>query len=429
MRVGFLAESHASRPHPAADRSEWRAGWPILLGAMLSMGAGIGLFGNVSGFFVKPLAAEFGWSRGQISMVSMAMLGTALTMPLVGFLVDRYGPRLFILLGAMLFTCAYAALSAMPGEIWVYYAIVAFIGLAAGPATAPLVVTRPLVNAFSASRGLALALGMSGAVAVSAVVMPTLQHLIAHYGWRAGYAAMAPLSLGLGLAAFFLLRGATPRARAVNASLAHPPPEAAGHTLQEALVDTRFWLLSVSMVCISMVTAAFSSQLQPMLSDLGVPGGTAALLGALFSSAVMVGRLGAGVLLDRLWPPLVGAVALSGPILGLPLFLVADPSLAILGLGAVLVGLSTGAEVDLLAFFVARYFGLGQFGSIFGVVALFFGLAIGVGGVSAGVLFDRTGDYRLVLALGAALAAVSVASFFAAGLAIGRPPRTAPINS
>ncbi len=409
----------------AGKLREWRAGWPTLLGAMLSMGAGISLFGNVNGFFVKPLATEFGWSRGQISLASMAVLGTALAMPAVGVLVDRHGPRLFILLGAMLFAAAYTALSVMPGEIWAYYAIVLFIGLAAGPATAPLVVTRPLVSAFSEARGLALALGMSGAVAISTVVLPTLQSVIAHFGWRAGYAAMAPLTLTLGLSAFFLLRGASPASQPSRG----PAPDQAGHTLREAFCDTRFWLLAVSMICISMVGGAFSSQFQPLLSDLRVPGATAALLGAWYAASVIVGRLGAGLLLDRLWPPAVGAVALSGPILGMPLFLAADPSMAVVMVGAALVGLSTGAEADMMAFFAARYFGLNRFGAIFGVLGLFFGLSVAIGSIAAGFLFDAAGDYRLVLILGAILAAVGAASLLASGLVKGRPAPAAPILS
>jgi hypothetical protein len=166
----------------------------------------------------------------------------------------------------------------------------AFIGLAAGPATAPLVVTRPLVMAFSASRGLALALGMGGAVAISTVALPSLQDVIAHFGWRAGYPAMAPVTLLFGPAAFFLLQGTTPTPASDSRGAS---PDLAGHTLREALGDSRFWLLSVSMICISAASGAVSGQFQPLLSDLGVPGRTAALLGAWFAPSVIVGRLGA----------------------------------------------------------------------------------------------------------------------------------------
>jgi MFS family permease len=107
----------------------------------------------------------------------------------------------------------------------------------------------------------------------------------------------------------------------------------------------------------------------------------------------------------------------------MPLFLLADPSLPVLAAGAALVGLSTGAEADMLAFFAARYFGLRRFGAIFGTLGLFFGLSVAVGGVSAGFLFDRAGDYRLMLMLGAAMAGISGLALLASGLAKGRPAR------
>jgi MFS family permease len=175
-----------------------------------------------------------------------------------------------------------------------------------------------------------------------------------------------------------------------------------------------------------MAGGAFSSQFQPLLSDLGVPGPTAALLGAWYAASVILGRLGAGFFLDRLWPPAVGAVALSGPIVGMLLFLGAEPSLVVLAVGATLVGLSTGAEADMLAFFAARYFGLKRFGAIFGVLGLFFGLSVAAGGIAAGFIFDQVGDYNLMLKLGSVLAAASALCLLASGLAKGRPARTAP---
>lgn len=410
---------------------EFRDGWPVLLGAMLSAGAGISIFGSVNGFFVKPLAAEFGWSRGQISLSSSAVLLTGLAMPVVGVMVDRYGPRFFILLGAALFAMAYAALAAMTGPLWMYIAIILFIGVGAGPATAPLVVTRPLVSAFAESRGLALAFGMSGAVVISTVLLPTLQNVIATHGWRAGYGMMVPVALVAGVGSFFLLkeRSRTKVAAAMSSARAGA---AVGHSLGAAARDMRFWLLALSMICISMASGAFTSQMQPLLSDLGVPGATAAMLGAWYAASVVVGRLGAGFLLDRLSPTLVGAVALSGPIIGMPLFLLHDPSLAMLMAGAALVGLSTGAEGDMLAFFTARYFGLKSFGAIFGVLGMFFGLSVAIGGIAAGFIFDRAGDYDPMLTGGAVLAGVSAAALFLSGMVRGRvsaPPPVADVEA
>jgi MFS family permease len=163
---------------------------------MIGMGAGISMFWPATSYFIKPLHAEFGWSRGQVSLTtSIGVLLTSLAMPLVGVLIDRYGPRAFILAGSILFSLSYLALSAMSGQFIIFIAIVLMIGLTAGPATSPLIFTRPLVGAFAKSRGVALGLSYSGTVIISSIVQPTLQHVISDFGWRAGYRIMAPIGL------------------------------------------------------------------------------------------------------------------------------------------------------------------------------------------------------------------------------------------
>jgi MFS family permease len=326
----------------------------------------------------------------------------------------------------LLFALAYAALAVMPGTLWVYLAIVLFIGVGAGPATAPLVVTRPVVSAFHRSRGMALALGMSGAAMICTLLLPSLQSVISHYGWRAGYAFMAPVSVVLGAGAYLLL-GAGAR-RVTPEHPVHLSDGLSGHSVKEAMGDSRFWLLGLSMVCISMASGAFGAQLQPLLSDLKVPGQTAALLGAGYAASVVLGRLTAGFLLDRLWPPLVGAIALSGPAIGLPLFIAPHPSLGLLIAGVGLVGVSTGAEGDMLAFFTARYFGLKAFGAVFGVLGMLFALSVAAGGMGAGFMFDKAGSYAPTLTIGALLALASAISLLASGLVRGRGHRTqAPV--
>jgi OFA family oxalate/formate antiporter-like MFS transporter len=153
---------------------------------------------------------------------------------------------------------------------------------------------------------------------------------------------------------------------------------------------------------------------------LAVPGETAALLGAWYAASVVIGRLICGALLDRLWSPGVGFVALSGPVLGLLVFLGHAPPLWLMAVGVALVGLSQGAEGDMLAFFTARYFGLKAFGVIFGILGMCFGVAVAIGGVAGGMLFDRVGDYHLNLELGSVLSAAAAISLLASGLLRGR---------
>jgi MFS family permease len=399
---------------------ELRRGWPTLVGAMIGMGAGLGTYVSSSSYFIKPLQAEFGWSRGQVALTtSTGLLINSLALPLMGVLIDRYGPRAFILVGSVLFSLAYLALSAMPGQFVIYVGIVIAISLTAAPATSPLLFTKPLVSAFDKSRGVALGFALSGAVIISFIVQPVLRYVISEFGWRAGYGiVLAPIALVCGLASFALLGGI----RRVSARCAEvTPTEEAhlGHTLSEALRDARFWLFGVALVSLSLTAGAFTIHFQPLLSDMGIPGPQAALLGVWFAASIVIGRLIGGTLLDRFWAPGVGFVCLCAPVIGLPLFLGAPP-LWLLVVGILLVGFSFGAEFDTLAFFTARYFGLRSFGAIIGVLGMAVGVSTAIGGALGGLLFDLRGDYNLNLVLGSGLAAVSAFSLLASGLLRGK---------
>jgi MFS family permease len=401
---------------------EMRRGWPTLVGSMIGMGAGISMFWPASSYFIKPLQAEFGWSRGQVSLTtSIGVLLTSLAMPLIGVLIDRYGPRAFILAGSILFSLAYLALSAMSGQLIIYIVIVLMIGLTAGPATSPLIFTRPLVDAFAKSRGVALGLAYSGTVIISLIVQPTLQHVISAFGWRAGYRIMAPIGLVCGLVSFALLGGI----RRVTA-----PPRLAeaglGHTLAEALRDARFWLVGLSMVCLALAAGAFASQFQPLLSDMGIPGAKAALLGVWYLASVVIGRLICGSLLDRIWAAGVGFVCLTAPVIGLLLFVGGARPIWVLVVGTLMAGFSFGAEADMMAFFIARYFGLRAFGAVLGMVGMAVGVAAAIGGAVGGMLFDLRHNYNLNLVLGSGLSAVSAFSLLASGLLSGKVARDLP---
>lgn len=406
-------------PMPAIDKhAELRRGWSALFGGVLGMGAGLGMFGQVMGFFVKPLQADFGWGRGLIAMSSGAVMLTSLTMPLVGVLVDRWGPRRFVGLGCLAFAACYATLSIMPGAPWAYLTIMAAIGLLAGPATAPLVFVRPIVEVFYQFRGLALAICMSGAALLSLVVLPLLAQMVSGQGWRAGFGLMALISLGCGFTSYLLLSLNAARRRDAGAVAGEQAAETPGATFSEACADRRFWLIALAMAAANTAGGAFGSQLQPLLSDKGLSLTTAALMGSLYAGMVLVGRVLVGVLLDRFWAPAVAALALSGPMLGLLIFIPEQSDIWPVMLGISLVALAQGAEGDILAFFTAKFWGLKSFGVIFGVLGMVLGVSVAAGGMLAGFAFDLFGDYRAVLLVGSALSVIAAGSILATGLGV-----------
>jgi predicted MFS family arabinose efflux permease len=126
-------------------------------------------------------------------------------------------------------------------------------------------------------------------------------------------------------------------------------------------------------------------------------------LTSLIGLSVIVGRVLGGWLMDRFWAPAVAAVLLGAP--AAACLILAAPGLdyrsAIVSI--VLIGLAAGAEYDLLAFIVARYFGMKSYGGIYGALYSCFALGAGVGPVVFGANFDRSHGYTASLHLAAGL--------------------------
>ena len=392
-------------------RSEWQVGWRAVAACMAGTSAGLQLFTYLTSLFVKPLAAAFGWSRGQIAAASGALLVCALLMPLAGFIADRRGVRALAAAGVAAFFVSYVALASMTGAIWQYFAILALIAFVGGPCTNYFLFARPIVAAFHRSRGFALSLSLCGVPLVSFVLLPLLQHIILAHGWRAAYQTLALISLLLGAAAILLLRRAS---SASQPDADRTEAATSGASFGEVVCDARFWLLMLAAAGVCLTTGFYVSSLQPMLSDKGVQPARAALLGSWYAAAAIAGRLAVGGLLDRLSPILVGALALGAPAVALLIFFFATGGHAlpfVVGVG--LFAVANGAEADVVCFLAARYFGLRANGRVNGLLGSMSAIAIAVGGMMSGVVFDRLGSYDAVLLGGAAASLVAALALVA----------------
>ncbi|MFT3976112.1 MAG: MFS transporter [Sphingomonas bacterium] len=339
-----------------------------------------------------------------MALVAFAPLLTSMMLPLFGILVDRYGVARFIALGTMLFALSYAVLSAMPDALWIYLGLIAFMGLIAGPLSSPLVFTRPLIASFERWRGTAVSIGMSGGYVLSVVVFPILSATIAAWGWRAGFLLLAPLTLVTGGAAAFLLRNDGRPATAGTMEAAE------GASLREAVRSRSFWLLLAAIILGTVSAGGIVGHLQPLLSDKGVGAAEVGLYASLFSVSVIGGRLAMGVLLDRLWPPLVGCASLILPVAGLLILAMPASGAPVLIGSMILLGFGQGAEGNLIGYFTARLFGRRAFGVIYGVLGFGYGVAFSIGGVAFGYSFDLTDSYSTALLVSGAM---SVAGGFA----------------
>jgi MFS family permease len=378
--------------------TEFAQGWSKLLGALLGLAIGVhSLPFNTSGLFMKGLQAEFGWTRTQISLgptVLIAALGLAA--PFVGGLIDRFGERRLIAPGLVVLALFFATMSQLSGSIYQFYAALALAGiLAAGSATPTY--TRIINGAFDKARGTALGIALIGTGLATAIAPPLLSLLIEAHGWRAGYLAIAIVIASLTPIILLLLGKTAP-------TQGDHPLKAEGHSVGQAVRDPTFWLLAAVFLGVALASNGLTVHFVPMLTDQGFSPEKAAALASGIGLFLIVGRLLTGVLIDRFFAPRVAAIIFLVSAAGFLVVVWGGARFALAG--ALAVGLSFGAEIDLIGYLTARYFGLKAYGRLYGLLYAVCLVGTGLSPFLYGVGFDHYGTYLPVLKVAALLLAM-----------------------
>jgi MFS family permease len=396
----------------SAGVSEWRRYGKVPVAAAL--GYSIGVIHVYSlGAFMEPLQAEFGWSRADTSLgLTIVGIAAAVAALPIGLMVDRLGPRRVGIVGAILMGGAVALLGTATGSLvnWILlWALLAFAAFW----VQTTVWTSAVASRFESSRGLALAVTLSGGSVAAAVFPPLATALIDEFDWRGAFIALGALWGTLVLVVVILFfRGAQDEVRNTGGRAPDEAPVAAaavlpGVTLREGLRSATFYKLLIAAGLFAFTTLGVVVHLVPILRGAGADplaaAGTASLVGV-FS---IVGRLGVGYLLDRYPGRVVGACAYLVPILGGALLVVDGTNPLSQTVAAALFGLTLGAEVDVIAYLASRYFGLKSFGGLFGGLVAALSLGTAFGPLTSGATFDRFGSYEPFLILTMVLMGVS----------------------
>jgi MFS family permease len=389
------------------ETSEFRRGWPIVLSSMFGIALGLSPIPFYTiGIFAPTLAHEFHWTFAQIfAGITCTTVAVIIASPLVGIAADRFGVRPVALTSVALFGFSFMALGLSNGSLPLYYAtwlIAAFLG--AG--TLPITWTRAVNNGFQSGKGLALGLSLLGTGLFGYVIKPLAAWFITEFGWRGAYVAIGALPLLISLPIGFVCfrdpsQSVDPKARREAAQL--QASRTPGLTMRQTIGEWRFWLIAGCFVALAFAVGGLIPNMENILKISGFQHPDIIRLTSLIGLSVIVGRIAGGWLIDRFWAPAVAAVLLGAP--AAACLILAAPDLDYRGamLSISLVGLAAGAEYDLLAFIVARYFGMKSYGSIYGALYSFFALGAGVGPVVFGANFDRTHAYSASLHLACGL--------------------------
>ncbi|PPE72024.1 MFS transporter [Solimonas fluminis] len=387
------------------DRHELRKNGRALLAATLGMSAGIGLIGYINSVVAPYLLADFGWSRSQFALASTVTLLTILCIPLAGRCTDLFGVRRVAAVGIVVFPASFLVLSAMQGDIRLYFAMLAVQALLC-TTTSATVYSRLIAENFQVHRGLALGLIAAGPAVVGAIGSPLLTALIDALGWRSGYLAISAFCALLGLAALLLI---PPRRPAVAAQ--GRETRRAGKDYGAIVRSRPFWIIAASSLLCSLPHALSASQLKLMLSDRALSSTQAGFMVSVFAAGVIVARIVSGLALDR-WPAwLVAAVGMGLPLFGLLILASSTADLVLIGFAVLLLGMSFGVEGDILTYLAARYFPLEIYSTVLGLLLGSVGAAMAFGAALLSITLAQTETYRLFMLISAAGVAVGSLNF------------------
>lgn len=396
--------AEATQPPQAAGAIQDGRGWLMVAIAVLGISTGPAAFGIGSiGVFIGTFQSSYGWGRAEISSaITLLMLCTAFSVPVAGWLVDRFGPGRVLAPSLVALGLCMAVLPHVR-ELWQLQAAYVAMGTIAAGSNS-IAYMRILSTWFDRSRGLAIGLAGSGTGLGFAYVPLLAQSLKDAYGFAWGYYGLAALAVcvTLPLVLLFLRERDAQRMDVVEG----PPAITEGLSLGEALRSRDFWVLAAMFMSVTTVLYGLLPHLVPLISGNGVDEARAAQIASMFGLATFAGRIVIGFLVDRFDARRIAFTFFLISAAGLPL-LAADLPVRAVFLSALLLGGSLGAEVDMLAYLASRYFGLRCFARIFGFLFGAVMLAMGAGPLVFGAIFDRTGSYDLMLWAGAPACAVA----------------------
>jgi MFS family permease len=358
--------------------------------------------------FFKPLSQEYHAGRAAISFAfTLQNVAAALFAPLTGRLIDQFGARKIILPGTAIFGLTLVSSKLLGGKLWYFYIFFAVLGIIQG-CSSPVSYSVVVSHWFDRRRGLGLGLMMLG-IGVGAMVVPyAAQRLIALYGWRMAYAicGLAALVIALPIAAAFLRndpsdKGLLPdgivEAVGIGQPVASKSASVEGLTWHEIWHSPTFWLLVSSFFLAGASVHACVLHLSALLTDRGISTQAAAAAISVVGFAVLIARVGTGYLLDRFFAPRLAAFFFCGAAVGIGMLTLGSTGKLALG-AAFLIGMGMGAEGDIIAYSLSRYFGLKAFGTAYGYAFGTFVMAGALGTLLMGAAFDWTRAYTVPLA-------------------------------
>jgi MFS family permease len=405
-----------------ASRVGIHYGWLVVFVIFLVLLTSAGIR-NIPGLIIKPLEAEFNWTRSETSFaIAVSILMYGLGGPFSGRLIQRFGP-MRLLIGALAVSAVgTASLIWLQNIVQLSLVWGVIVGVATGVLAIPL--GAALANRwFSQRRGLVVGILGAGSSAGALIWVPVMMGMTLNFGWRSAMLLGAILLLALVPLVLLIVRD-SPKAIGVQAYGAENAPasdaatDARSTPMSEALRTQDFWLLAGSFfVCGYTSNGLIGTHLIPHAVEHGFTENVAAGALALIGAFNVVGTICSGYLTDRFNPRRLLAIYYAFRAASLVLLPAVTSEMGLIFF-AVLFGLDYIATVPPTVALTAERFGRANLATVFGWISFTHMVGGAIASYASGVSRDFFGDYTLAFIVAA------IFGFIAAALSL-RISRTA----
>lgn len=399
-------------------------GWKIAIASAIILALQSSLILQAFGNYSVVLQDRFGWSKTTISVAySFNRAESGLLGPLHGWMLQRFGTKRVMQVGAVVIVIGFAWFSQINSPLWF---VVSFFVIAVGAGlTGFMTVNTEVVHWFERHRAKALSLTGLG-IAAGGLFAPFFVIALTQLGWRTT-AVISGLLLGSVTLALSQMFGSSPAERGLPLDGIEKPsltiergvaPMPMVHlTAHQALRTSTFWYLAIGHAAALLVVGSVIAHLSLFLTEEKgyTLQGVSYVLAGITVTQIM-GIAAGGVLGDRLDKRWLSTGAMFGHVTGLLMLTFATSAIMIFGF-VVLHGLAWGMRGSLMSAMRADYFGSTAFAQIMGYtsIVLMFGM---VGGpLLTGIMADITGSYEIGFMILAALASVGSVTFL-----LAKPP-------
>lgn len=348
--------------------------------------------------YMTPLRDEFGWSTGEMALGRSVQTADTLLGPISGVLVDRFGARMMMVAGTVVYLIAFT-IFAFSSTLWEYYLACLLMGIA--NSLLGLLIVSQLINAwFISRRATAMGYAVAGFAVSGFVLLPLIVWTQGQFGWRATALGTGIMIVLIGLPVMLMVRS-MPEQMGLRPFGAKPAGEArdekgGGLSFAEALRSRNFWILTLAMALASVHQTALMVHFFPYIEaiDSRVMAGTIIALVNVFN---LVGRLAGGIIGDMM--PKGRFLALGALVTGAGLMLMSVSSgIVAAAIFAVIFGFSWGSRTAVSSALNGELFGRKAFGKIAGLSMTLVTISAIASPLVVGALIDFGVGYPIIFA-------------------------------